>query len=251
MIRETEEEGELFGALAGLPNDLFTGKLRALAKGYGLRYPFLRFYLLGRCGVLAGYYGAAVLSGAADAETADFVRTGRFRELFLPESAYRDAFSAFPAKRLNILKYGGKAEALTESGIRINPPYEAVFEILRDGFPELRFDVWYPDACHNVRHGIAAFYTLGGSAAECAFAENGTAMLTAVAAKRDARGTGRTLRLVKALAAHYARENEVFLVCEDPLLGFYEKADFQKSGSAYLLRPAKRNLLPKNERNTT
>lgn len=239
MIREIETEEELFGALKSLPNDLFTGKLRALAKGYGVKYPFLRFYFLDRSGVLARYYGSAVLSGAADAEAAVFAETIPIRELFLPERAYRDAFPEFSAKRLNILKYGGKAdraERFPDEEIRINPPYESVFAILREGFPELRFDEWYPDACHNVRHGIAAFYTLGESAAECAFAENGIAMLTAVAAKERSRGAGRTLRLVKTLAAHYARENEVFLVCEDGLVPFYEKADFRKSGSAVLIK---------------
>lgn len=236
MIREIETEDELSGALKSLPNDLFTGKLRALAQGYGLSYPFLRFYLLGRSGVLARYYGSAVLSGPAGAEAADFVKMIPIHELFLSEETYRDAFSEFSARRLNILKYGGKAALLSGDEILVNPPYESVFGILREGFPELRFDEWYPDACHNVRHGIAAFYTLGDSAAECAFAENGIAMLTAVAAKERSRGAGRTLRLVKSLAAHYARENEVFLVCEDYLVPFYEKADFRKAGSAYLAR---------------
>ena len=236
MIREIQTEDELFGALNTLPNDLFTGKLRALAQGYGVKYPFLRFYFLGRSGVLARYYGSAVLSGSAGKEAADFVKMIPIHELFLPREAYRDAFSEFSAKRLNILKYDGTADPLPEEEIRVNPPYESVFGILREGFPELRFDEWYPDACHNVRHGIAAFYTLGESAAECAFAENGIAMLTAVAAKERSRGTGRTLRLVKSLAAHYAQENEIFLVCEDCLVPFYKKADFRKSGSAYLAR---------------
>lgn len=236
MIREIDAEDALFGALNALPNDLFTGKLRALAQGYGVKYPFLRFYFLGRSGLLARYYGSAILSGSAGAEAADFVKRIPIHELFLPEEAYRDAFSEFSAKRLNILNYGGKAAPLPGDEILINPPYESVFAILCEGFPELRFDEWYPDACHNVRHGIAAFYTLGESAAECAFAENGIAMLTAIAAKERSRGTGRTLRLVKSLASHYARENEVFLVCEDGLVPFYEKADFRKSGSAYLVR---------------
>lgn len=236
MIREIETEDELFGALKDLPNDLFTGKLRALAQGYGVKYPFLRFYLLGRNGVLSRYYGSAILSGSASAEAADFVKMIPIHELFLPQDAYREAFSEFSAERLNILKYNGKADPLSGDEILMNPPYESVFGILREGFPELRFDEWYPDACHNVRHGIAAFYTLGESAAECAFAENGIAMLTAIAAKERSRRTGRTLRLVRSLAAHYARENEVFLVCEDRLVPFYEKADFQKSESAYLAR---------------
>lgn len=235
MIREAKDKAALLRALDRLPNDLFTGKLRALARGYGLSYPFLRFYFLGRRGVLASYYHAAVLSGSANAETAEFVRALRFRELFLSESAYRAAFSEFPAERLNILKYGGEAAPRPTDEILVNPPYEAVFEILREGFPSLRFDEWYPDACHNVRHGVSAFYILGDSAAECAFAENRVAFLTAVAAKEKSRGTGRTLRLVRALAADYARENEVFLVCRGELLGFYEKAGFAPAGSAFLI----------------
>ncbi|MDE7234709.1 MAG: hypothetical protein K2N29_06580, partial [Ruminiclostridium sp.] len=146
MIREIETEDELFGALNSLPNDLFTGKLRALAQGYGTKYPFLRFYFLGRSGVLARYYGSAVLSGSAGAEAAEFVKMLPIHELFLPQKAYREAFSEFSAKRLNILKYGGKADPLPEEEIRVNPPYESVFEILRESFPELRFDEWYPDA---------------------------------------------------------------------------------------------------------
>lgn len=236
MIREIGTEEELFGALKLLPSDLFTGKLRALAQGYGVSYPFLRFYLLGRSGVLARYYGSGILSGSAEADAAEFVKMIPVHALFLSEETYRDAFSEFSARRLNILKYGGKAEPLSGDEILVNPPYEAVFGILREGFPKLRFDDWYPDACHNVRHGIAALYTLGESTAECAFAENGIAMLTAVAAKERSRGTGRTLRLVRSIAAHYARENEVFLVCEDGLVPFYEKADFRKSGSAYFAR---------------
>lgn len=237
MIREIRDEAALSDALGRLPNDLFTGKLRALARGYGLSYPFLRFYFLGRCAILASYYGAAVLSGSAGIEAAEFVRAARFRELFLSESAYRAAFSEFPAERLNILKYGGEAVPLPTGEILTNPPYETVFEILREGFPTLRFDEWYPDACHNVRHGVSAFYTLGDSTAERAFAENRVALLTAVAAKKNARGTGRTLRLIQALAADYAREHEVFLVCRDELLGFYRKADFEPVGNAFLIKP--------------
>lgn len=241
MIREAKDEAALLRALDRLPNDLFTGKLRALARGYGLSYPFLRFYFLGRSAILASYYQAAVLSGSAGAEAAEFVRALRFRELFLPEDAYRAAFSEFPAERLNILKYGGEAAPLPTGEILKDPPYEAVFGILREGFPTLRFDEWYPDACHNVRHGVSAFYTLGDSAAECAFAENRVAFLTAVAAKVNSRGTGRTLRLVRALAAEYARENEVFLVCRDELLGFYERAELRPAGSAFLVKPFPEN----------
>ncbi|MCM1333509.1 MAG: hypothetical protein NC084_03215 [Bacteroides sp.] len=239
MIRAVTDEAALFAALDALPRDLFTGKLYALARGYGVNYPFLRFYFLGRSGVFARYYGAATFGGSADGEDpeeiAAFIEMSGLHELFLPESAYLAAFSSFPAERLNILKYSGKAAPLPSGEIRKNPPYEAVFAVLREGFPALSFEEWYPDACHNVRHGIAALYLLGESTAECAFADRGVALLTAVAAKKASRGTGRTLRLVRAVAAEYAGENDVYVVCRADLVGFYQRAGFIPSGNAYLI----------------
>ncbi len=231
MIRQICGERALSDALEKLPNSLFTGKIRALARAYGFSYPFLLFYASGGA-VLASYYGAAVLAGQADEETAAFCAAAGFREVLIPEEAI-PAFRDFPAERTEIMRFAGTAEPLSKEEIDAHPSYEAVFDVLREAFP-LKFDEWYTDTCHAVRHGVSALYLLDGdAAAECAFAENGIAFLSLIAVKKKARGKGLGLRLVKAVSAEYARENEVFLICRLELTGFYQKVGFLRTGSCF------------------
>ncbi len=228
VIKAIFEQGGLDAVLRKLPNDIFAGKIRALVGAYGFSYSFLRFYGSERC-VIAAYYGAAVLAGQADGETVDFCAAAGFREVFMSEAVYLSAFGGISSERANIMEYKGAGATLPEE-VRTDPEYGEVFEILREGFP-LKFDEWYTDTCHLVRHGISSLYTLSGvSALQCAFAEGGTALISLICTKKSAREQGFGLSLVKAVSGGLALNNRVFLVCRDETADFYKKAGYIKTG---------------------
>lgn len=230
MIRQLFGADELHGAVRGLAADVFGGKILALAEGYGFSYPFAAFYAAENA-VICNYYGEAVLWGSADAECAEFAAAAGFKSLLTSRENYEKHFSDYPAAFCRVMSREGGGTCADISRLRTDTPYDEVFGIMSDGF-EMRFEDWYPDACHMVRHGISKIYTLDGAAAvQQMFTKNGITLFSLVSVKKERRGEGLGRRLITA-AADCCAGSRVCVICEPALSGFYEACGFSNDSEA-------------------
>lgn len=229
MIRQISSAAELEAAARQLVPDIFGAKILTLADSYSFSYPFARFFDAEKA-LICDYYGAGVLWGEADAECAEFAAAADFGELLMSRVNYEKAFLGQPAAVNPVMSRSSGGESADRAALRTDTPYEQVFDILKDGF-DIRFEDWYPDACHMVRHGISTVYTLGESALQRMFTKNGMTLFSLVAVKNGRRGEGLGKRLVCAAAAD-CPESRIYIICEPHLCGFYKSCGFVPDGEA-------------------
>lgn len=237
MIEKITDSDRLYNSLSGKP-DIFSGKIKALAEGYGMGYDFLTFYGGDKGIVAAKYYNSAIISGNThDSEALDELKS------FLPilgkgtlmtyELSEGLGISA-DCKKSCIMKFIDKTPRdsdLNRDNVNNGLTYREIYDILKDGF-DMSFDQWYVDMNHNVRHGISRIFTVGNfTTAALMFSVDGISFISAVATRPEMRGKGWASRLVRYIALCEAKcRNETYLICEEKLRGLYENAGFTISG---------------------
>lgn len=237
MIEKITDLNRLYNSLSGKP-DIFSGKIKALAEGYGTGYDFLTFYSGDKGITAAKYYNSAVISGNTDdPEALDELKSflsvlgkGTLMSYGLSE---RLGIAA-DCKKSCIMKFTDKAPRendLNRDNVNNGLTYREIYEILKEGF-DMSFDEWYVDMNHNVRHGISRIFTVGNfTTASLMFSVDGISFISAVATRPDMRGKGWAGRLVRYIALKEAKyRNEVYLICKEELKGLYENAGFTLSG---------------------
>ena len=206
-------------------------------------YDFCSVY--GGEGVLIGkYYNDLVirtdkeLSEEAFEELTLFLNTLSFsRGICGEQTGRRLARSGFKSDPPDIL-YGFSADRVPKeetvpaiSELREDPPYDEVFDILKDGFEGIDHDSWYTDINHRVRHGTAKVYIYGGATATVNSENETAAFVTLLATKNEYRGKGDAKKLLRSLGLYYSRINkEMFILCRQALKPFYEKTGFREAG---------------------
>lgn len=229
MIRQIFSADELSAAAKNLAFDIFGGKISALADGYGFSYPFARFYAAENA-LICDYYGEGVLWGTADEECAEFASAAGLRSLLMSEK--NADFFGQPSAVYRVMSRNGGGACADIPKLRTDTPYNEVFGIMSEGF-EMRFEDWYPDACHMVRHGISTIYTLDNAAAvQRMFTKNGITLLSLVSVKKDSRNKGLGKRLVTAVCAD-CPNSRVYVICEEKLKRFYESCGFSDCGEIF------------------
>ena len=214
-------------------NGVEAQKIRSLYAAYGTGYEFCRFFCQGNS-FLAALDGDIVLHDGENAdyeELADFLTACGFRSLFCSENAEfflrKHIKTEFCA--VNLMRFEGTP--LMEKLV-CYPMLEEVYFVLKTGF-DIEFEPWYLDISHRIRHGISRCYMLEGC---CALAvqynTNGEALLSQVAVLPERRGEGLGTRFVRAVCGELA-PSEVYVLCEDGLKGFYEKAGFVFCGRKF------------------
>ena len=210
-------------------------KIRALYLAYGTDYDFCRFYRQGSS-YLSLLDGAAVLyaDDSADiTEIAQFLMVSGCREVFCSTNA---AAALAPLMNtsctyVNLMRFCGQPY---NAPLDTEPSLSDVYDIVREGF-DIDFEPWYLDMSHRVRHGISQCRVLEEKAALVIQHDiNGEALISQVATLKDHRGNGLASRLVRA-AAHSLHPSEVYIICEDELVGFYRKCGFEESGKKCLI----------------
>lgn len=115
--------------------------------------------------------------------------------------------------------------------IEVNPRLDDVFEIIKDGFPEMVFDEWYTDMNHKIRHSTATVYRYKGATASVLADINGTVYVSFVCSKKEERGQGYVKGLIRRLGIHYENQGkELCLICHKELSNFYAKMGFYEGG---------------------
>lgn len=209
-------------------------KIRSLLMAYGTKYDFCRFYTAKNL-VIAQLIADFVVCelGEIDVEElAEFLGFSCFSDIFCSEKIGPELEKELKVRRedVNLMRFAGVPE---ESDIEIISPYEA-YKIIKTGF-NFEPEPWYLDMSHRVRHGVSQLYGLDGAALAIQYNYNGEALISQVATLPENRGKGCAKRLISAVCAQLS-ESEIFVLCEDELLGFYEKIGFVPVGKKCCLR---------------
>lgn len=213
------------------------GKINALFEAYGTKYDFCRFYRQGSC-VISSLDGSFVIfdDGTADSEElADFFRMNGYAEIFCSEalgSEIAEKLSS-PCISVNLMRF-----ACSESvavALNTSPALSDVYSIISEGF-DIEFEPWYLDMSHRIRHGISRCCALEDKAALVIQHDiNGEALISQVSCRKAFRGQGIAAKLMKAVSA-LLYPSDVFVLCENDLIPFYEKCGFSVAGKNIVIR---------------
>lgn len=233
MIQQLFEHSDL----SALPEKgIEAQKIRALYNAYGAKYDFCRFYRQGNSyiSVLDGSFVLSADDIADLEELAEFLQMQGFADIFCSKvvgKALSDRLGrGFDV--VNLMKFsGGSVSAEFDSA----PQLSEVYKIISEGF-DIEFEPWYLDMSHRVRHGISKCCVLNGKAALVVQHDIcGEALISQVASLKAHRGEGLAKKLVTSVAASLA-PSEVYVLCEDALVGFYEKCGFAAFEKKCVLR---------------
>lgn len=205
-------------------------KIRALLYAYGTDYDFCRFFVHNGDSFLAEMNGGYVLcsGGKYDSEeVAGFLSFNGCAELLCDEKAGAEINAVLGGRLslINLMKFVGCAQ---DFEVERAPALREVYDIIGTVFG-FEFEPWYLDMSHRIRHGVARCRKLGGSALVIQHEINGEALISQVATLPAERRKGNASRLLSAACAELSG-SEVFVLCEDKLIAFYEKNGFAPCG---------------------
>lgn len=205
-------------------------KIRTLLHAYGTDYDFCRFFVHNGDTFLAEMNGGYVLcsGGKYDPEeVAEFLSFNGCAELLCGEKAGAEISAVLGGELslINLMKFVGCAE---DFEVERAPALSEIYEIIGTVFG-FKFEPWYLDMSHRIRHGVARCRKLGSSALVIQHEINGEALISQVATLPAERGKGSASRLLSAACAELSG-SEVFVLCEDRLISFYEKNGFALCG---------------------
>ncbi len=242
MIRLVDNKEELYRAL-GNTADIFAGKIRAYAEGYGFGYYFCSFWVQDSSAVICAYYNDAVaaqtgeLSDEAAEELTMFLSGQSFARVLMPDSLCGRLGLAEQAEELCLMEWANDVKKPVEydkEAVKTNSSLIQIYEIVSSAF-DIDFEKWYTDTSYMLRHGISEVYTLENSA--CAikmYSSEGVTYLSYVCVKPECRGRGLAHALLHYICTdETARGDRTFIICEEELTGFYESAGFTKTGRVF------------------
>lgn len=228
MIRRASSADELFRLSE---HGVEAQKIRALLLAYGTKYDFCRFFV-SEDFIICEMNGSIVVSEIGKTynteELADFLGFGGFSEIFCSEDLGErlERLLCCNVKRVNLMRFGGEAaEAVKCNEVEISPRLDDVYSILKTSF-DIEYEPWYADMSHRIRHNVAGARRLGDSALIIQHNLNGEALLSQIATAPGSRNLGNASRLISAVCAELF-PSEVFVICEDSLMGFYHRIGFE------------------------
>lgn len=248
MIEQIFDENRLLAAL-GETHDIFSGKVWALYAAYGFKYDFCTFFVQENGAVIGNYYGKAAVFCPEDAdcdfeELSEFLEMPMFGEVLMRYELAEKLGLSENAEKNNIVRFRKAAETMcdiTKEDVDNTPALGKVYEILKDGF-DIDYSIWYTDISHSTRHGISESYVYNGAATVTKmFTYGDVSFLSFVASALDARGTGAAGKLVRRVCLdECAKGRDVFLICRDAVIGFYEKCGFERTGFTAAINKTRR-----------
>lgn len=216
--------------LAGLPErGVEAQKIRALFNAYGGKYDFCKFFRQGDT-YLACLDGSFVITDGADPdfdELAEFLNMHGFTDLFCSERAGEFLRELCNAEFTRVALMERTAQKSDSPVLTECAPSEA-WKIISTRFP-IEFEPWYLDISHRVRHGVARCVSDGKAALVIQHSINGETLLSQVAVLPEMEHRGYARGLIDSVCKFVGGTIQV--ICEESLVGFYEKCGFTRSGS--------------------
>lgn len=231
MIKRVNSENELDLPESGVEAQ----KIRALLKCYNTDHDFCRFYRSESL-IITLFYDDAVIcetnkNGIDIEELCEFVNFCGTSRIFCSEKLGKILCEklSLNCKILNLMRFSG---ALNESCAEIKElSLSEAYEILKTAF-DIEYEPWYLEMSHRTRHGISRFYGNESSVLCVQHDLCGEALLSQIATLPDKRRQGSASELIMSVCK---RLTDVFLLCENELLGFYERIGFERCGIKYEL----------------
>ncbi len=127
---------------------------------------------------------------------------------------------------------------VNEQDINFEPKLDDVYEILVEGFPNLLdYPLWLADTSHRVRHGLSKVFTYKeASTASITYDMGGFVLISQVATKISARGSGYARVFLKWIAEYIEKQNKTaFLYALDTRESFYREIGFEVYNDEYVL----------------
>lgn len=213
-----------------LTDSYYGKKIFAAYSAYGAEYGFCRFYACGE-GTVHVYNSSMVIDGDVDNEdVTTLIRMTKPMNVEVSGGTplniegygklHRTLFGAVPQK-----DGADFSEITAEGGIE---RFRRCYEILAESFENMgRFDEWYADISHRVRHGVSELYLRDGSTVTKSFEVGGFVFLSHIATEKSARGRGGARRLLYSLARKFEGEGKAaYLFAFDHRKSFYEAIGF-------------------------
>lgn len=228
--------------LLGKERDVLSLKIGGNLTAYR-GYDFCTFYA-GKNIFIGRYYDDLVIrakGGLSDAETEElslFLKVCGFKQAIcsletgkrLENTGWKNCYESILFKFSKELIPQGETYP-SFSLLSENPPLDDVYDILKDGFPDLNYEQWYTDINHKIRHGVSRVYLYEGATATVMSDINDGVFIALLASKKEARGTGAAKKLLRGLGAHFEEQGkEVSVLCREELIPFYRKAGFYECG---------------------
>ena len=234
--------------LLGKEKDVLSLKIGGNLKAYQ-GYDFCSFYA-GKDVFIGRYYDDLVVrtkGGLSEEEMEEL-------SLFLKMCGFKQAICSLETgKRLELMgwdncfesmQFGFSTNLIPEnekypdfSELEENPPLDSVFEILKEGFPDLNYESWYTDINHKIRHDVSKVYVYNGATATVMADMNDSVFIALLASKKEARGTGAAKNLLRGLGAHFEKQGkETSILCREELIPFYKKAGFYECGKTVTIK---------------
>ena len=234
----TKEELEKLTAVA--ETDCLGVRALGPLLAYGTGYDFLDAWVQETdeiTALITRFYGAVTVCASENADREEI-------EEFLAVLGSSECMTNYEKGRKNVMRLekGGDCIALpvTNCNCIENSNYKAFYGIIsecHDDYDAARFEDWYVDMSHRVRHGTADIFLLacGDTAETNTFVSAAAALsvtphcvfLSAISTLPQYRGKHFAHTLIKFICDKYA-DKTIYLLCDDDKVPFYEKAGFFK-----------------------
>lgn len=130
------------------------------------------------------------------------------------------------------------SETFCEADVEFNPRLSDVYDILREGFPNLTdYPLWLTDTSHRCRHGVSHVLTYKDSTTvTIVFDQENCVMIGQVATRSANRGSGYARDFLKWLSAWLGgMGKEAVLYALDVRRSFYQEIGFEEVETEYVL----------------
>lgn len=210
-----------------LTDSYYGKKILAAYNAYGSEYGFCRFFSCGG-GTVHVYNSSVVIDG--DADTEDVCTLIKMTkplnvEISVGTPLHIDGYDSLHRTLFKAVQ--GKTDVDFEN-VTVNSRMKDCYEILAEGFENIgRFEEWYVNMSHRIRHGVSELYYCGDTTVTKSFDIDGFAFLSYIATAEAARGKGGARRLLYCLAEKFEREGKAaYLFAFDHRKSFYEAIGF-------------------------
>lgn len=241
MIRHVEDAGLI--DKNNLTETCCGRRILSYLHAYGTGYDFCRFFVNDSGGVIL-LINSTMLVVGKEFEREELVTFAQMNRPFRIEGsdcAIEILTGIDGYKRLHRTIFKLKSDNMSvidKQDINFDPKLDDVYEILTEGFPNLLdYKLWLADTSHRVRHGISRVFTYkGATTASITYDMNGFVLISQVATKISARGSGYARIFLKWLADYVEKQNKTaFLYALDTRESFYREIGFEVYNDEYVL----------------
>lgn len=215
-----------------LTDSYYGKKIAAAYKAYGGEYGFCRFYACENgdesFGTAHIYNSSMVVDGAVNPE--DIRTLVNFTKPLTVEIAEGtiSRLDGYRPLHRTLFKAVPRETDVNFADVTVNGGFKRCYKILAESFENMgRFEEWYVDISHRVRHGVSRIYLYGDTTVTENFDVDGFVFVSHIATAKSARGKGSARRLLYRLADKFEKEGKsVHLFALDHRKNFYETIGF-------------------------